>query len=44
MILIGNGRVISRDKDKPLIENGAVLVEGTRIAKVGNTEVLRRIS
>ncbi|MDF2484604.1 MAG: chlorohydrolase [Herbinix sp.] len=42
MILIGNGNVISRDKERPLIMNGAVLVEGTRIIKIGNTEDLKK--
>jgi putative selenium metabolism protein SsnA len=42
MILIGNGRVITRDKNKPLIENGAVLVDGTCILKIGNAEVLKK--
>ena len=42
MILIGNGRVITRNTDRPLIENGAVLVEGTRILKVGSAEVLKK--
>lgn len=41
MILIGNGRVITRDKEQPLIENGAVLVEGTKIIKVGKFQELR---
>lgn len=40
MILIGNGKVITRDNDNPLIEGGAVLVEGTTILKVGKLEEL----
>ncbi len=40
MILIGNGKVITRDKDRPLIEDGAVLVNGTSILKVGRTKEL----
>ena len=42
MKLIGNGKVITRDKDQPLIESGAVLVEGNRILKVGKNDYLRK--
>ena len=42
MILIGNGRVITRDARRPLVENGAVLTDGTRIRKVGSTEELKK--
>ena len=41
MILIGNGKVITRNRDLPFIENGAVLVEGTHILRVGNLEDLK---
>ncbi len=41
MILIGNGKVITRNMEIPFIENGAVLVAGTRILKVGNLEDLK---
>lgn len=41
MILIGNGKVITRDNANPLIEGGAVLVEGTKILKVGKLEDLK---
>lgn len=40
-MLIVNGKVITRDKNQPLIENGAVLVEGTHIVKVGKEAELR---
>jgi len=42
MKLIGNGKVITRDKDQPLIESGAVLVEENRILKVGKNDELRK--
>jgi putative selenium metabolism protein SsnA len=42
MKLIGNGKVITRDKDQPLIESGAILVEGNRILKVGKNDDLRK--
>ena len=35
MLIIGNGKVITRDTGLPFIENGAVAIEGTRIVKVG---------
>ena len=41
MIIIGNGRVITRDSENPLIEGGAVLVDGTTILKVGKLEELK---
>ncbi|MCR5808067.1 MAG: putative aminohydrolase SsnA [Clostridiales bacterium] len=40
MYLIGNGRVVSFDPERPFIENGAVLTDGELIAKVGETEAL----
>jgi putative selenium metabolism protein SsnA len=40
-ILIGNGRLITRDKDNPYIENGAVLIEGKQIKEVGQFFVLK---
>lgn len=42
MILIGNGKVITRNNEMPLIEGGAVLVEGTKILKVGKLEELKK--
>ncbi len=43
MILIGNGRVITRDSQNPYIENGAVVIEGNRIKDVGTyTELKER--
>ena len=41
MLLIGNGRVITRNPACPILENGAVAVEGNRIVEVTATEVLR---
>jgi len=40
-ILIGNGCLITRDKDNPYIENGAVLIEGCHIKEVGLDSVLK---
>lgn len=36
MIIVGNGRVVTRDKDRPFIENGAVLIDGNKISCVGD--------
>ena len=35
MLVLGNGKVITRDAAYPLIENGAVAIDGTTICKVG---------
>ena len=35
MLLIGNGKVITRDKDHPFWENGAVVTDGEVIREVG---------
>ncbi len=42
MLLIGNGRLITRDPDAPFYENGAVLTEGAVIRAVGETAALRK--
>ena len=42
MLLIGNGRMITRDSEGTFYENGAVLIEGKTIAKVGPTQDLRK--
>ena len=41
MLVLGNGRVITRDAACPLIENGAVAIDGTAICQVGCTEEIR---
>ncbi len=41
MLVLGNGRVITRNSDQPLIENGAVAIDGTVISRVGGTDELR---
>lgn len=35
MIIIGNGRMVTRDPENPFLEQGAVAMEGTTIVKVG---------
>ena len=41
-ILIGNGTIITLGNDNRLIEQGAILVQGTRIAAIGSDSELRR--
>lgn len=41
MLIVGNGRVVTRDSENPFIENGAVAMDGTVIVKVGNTQEVR---
>ena len=41
MLLIGNGRVVTRDPEMPMIEDGAVLCEGGLIKEVGKLSELK---
>lgn len=41
MLLVGNGKTITRNNDLPYIENGAVAIEGTKIVEVGTNEELK---
>ncbi len=41
MILIGNGKVFTRDSEKPFIDGGAVLIDGKLIKEVGDTKDLK---
>jgi putative selenium metabolism protein SsnA len=41
MLLIGNGKVITRDPISPIIENGCVAVEDNKIIEVGTTSDLK---
>ncbi len=42
MILVGKGRVITRNNENPLIENGGVLIDGEKILRVGDYETLKK--
>ena len=42
MLLLGNGRVVTRDSENPFLENGCVAMEDGLIARVGETDELRR--
>lgn len=35
MLILGNGRMITRDVDNPYLECGAVVIDGTKIVKAG---------
>ena len=41
MLLIGNGRLVTRDQGK-YIENGAVAIDGNLIVEVGETAALKQ--
>ena len=41
MLVLGNGRVITRDASCPFIEDGAVAVQDTKICRVGETQEIR---
>lgn len=41
MLLIGNGKVITRDNNRPIIDNGCVAVDGNKIIEVGMTQELK---
>lgn len=41
MMIIGNGRLVTRDPANPFLENGAVAIEGTSIQKVGTLEEVK---
>jgi len=41
MLLIGNGTVLTFDKDSRVISNGGVVIEGEEIVAVGETEKLQ---
>lgn len=41
MILIGNGKIVTRDGSCPFINNGAVLIDGKMICNVGESQTLK---
>ena len=42
MIIIGNGKTITRNQEQPYLENGAVVIEDNVIVKVGTTEEMKK--
>ena len=41
MILIGNGKVFTRNNEQPYVEDGAILIQGNLIKDIGKTKELR---
>ena len=41
MIIIGNGRMVTRDGEHPFFESGAVAMDGGIIVKVGSLEEVK---
>ena len=41
MLLIGNGRLITRSKTNPYLENGAVVTDGVLVKETGTLDELR---
>ena len=41
MLVLGNGKVITRDAARPFIRDGAVAVDGRNISRIGTTEEIR---
>lgn len=42
MLILGNGRVITRDAKEPFLENGAVVLDGNTIQQVGLLEEMKK--
>ena len=42
MLIIGNGRMITRDASNAFIENGAVAMDGNTIKMVGVTDEVKK--
>lgn len=41
MLIVGNGRTITRNQEQPFLENGAVVIEGDTIVDVGTTKEMK---
>ena len=41
MLLVFNGRIVTRDDKNPLINNGAIAMEGNKIVEVGDSNILK---
>ncbi len=43
MVIIGNGRLITRNSNNPYIEDGAVVLDGTKIVKIGTSADMNKL-
>lgn len=43
MLVIGNGRLVTRDPENPFLEDGAVAAEGNVIRKIGATAEMKEL-
>lgn len=41
MIIVGNGRLVTRNPDAPFYESGAVAIEGNSIVKAGELKTIQ---
>ena len=44
MLIIGNGRLITRSETNPYLENGAVVLDGDAVKETGTLEEIGRAS
>ena len=44
MLMIGNGRLVTKRRRTAIFENGAVVIDGTTVKKVGDLETLKKSS
>ncbi|MDD3339096.1 MAG: putative aminohydrolase SsnA [Lachnospiraceae bacterium] len=42
MLVVGNGKLVTRDSDNPYLADGAVAMDGTKIVEVGSTGDIRK--
>ena len=42
MLMIGNGRLVTRDAEQTFFENGEVVIDGTTVKKAGDLETLKK--
>ncbi len=42
MLVVGNGRVVTRDEKAPWIENGAVVIDGSKIKEIGTADEIKK--